>query len=114
VLCGLLAVWNGAACLTLLQEGGYAYTLDLALPPIVRIIGAASWSAIFTVWAVRVWRLPNARRSVIWVCGVYALYGLVIPLVFTASDYGRGRLLFQAVLSLIGVGIVGVIGMKRT
>lgn len=101
VLVGLIAV----NLINLIQTAGdaaYLYTLGLAYPVLLRVVVSGVWVAVFGWLLVRVIR--GDRRAWRWVAPaltVYGASGVVWLLVFAQSDFGRGRIGFQAMLTVI-------------
>ena len=101
VLLGLISAKSIEIAVTLSNISALA---DLPLPfsVIVRIAFAGSWLVMLTVCVVALFRQsPWAVRWIVPVISLYALTHVLWQLLFFRSDFDRGRLGFQIVISVL-------------
>jgi hypothetical protein len=82
--------------------------------PIVRVIFAGGWLVALLVIGVALWRRQRcAFRWIVPLLNLYALTHVLWQLLFFRSDFDRGRLPFQIVISALLVLPLWAIGWQR-
>ncbi len=88
--------------------------IGIPFPPGLRLVLALAWILVLAVLAVSLLRHRRpAFRLVGPILTAYALFGLIWQIVFARSDYARGQISFQAVLSLMTLLPVWWIVIRR-
>lgn len=100
-LIGLILI-NGYNLMVSVADASYASTLNLAYPPLLRIVVALGWVSVFCgllIGLVRNWW--RARRWVAPLFTVYGLWSVIWLIAFARSDYAHGRIAFQAAITVV-------------
>lgn len=83
-----------------ITRAGYYRDLGVSYPPLLRAALALAWGAGLLVFGVGMIRRQRwARRWVLLLLSNYGAFGVLWLMVYARSEYGRERMLFQAVLT---------------
>lgn len=117
LLVGILAVLlivNGAAALQTVQSFAADLALGVAYPPALRLFGNVVWALVFAGLIVAMYRRP--RRAIRWTAPLLSIYGALNVfslLLFARTNFDRGRIPFQALLTVILLLPIWWLGRKR-
>lgn len=114
----LLVALTGAANLWLAGDhvlhAGHYRDLGVSYPPLLRAACALAWgAALITFGAGMAWRRQWARRWILVLLSNYGVFGVLWMVVFAASDFGRGRIAFQAVLTVALLAVCAWVLRRR-
>ena len=103
VLIVLTAV-NGLLAFQTLNTFSAQTAPGIAYPPLLRVMSAVLWTGLFAWLTVGMFR-RSARilRFIAPILSVYGLWAFLSLLAFARADFDRGRVLFQAVFTLIAL-----------
>jgi hypothetical protein len=104
----LLAVYNVLLALDQLTRAGYYRDLGVSYPPLLRAGLALAWGVALLVVAGGLFRRRRwARRWTLIVLSNYGAFNVLWLVIFARSDFSRGRLAFEALLTLALVTLAG-------
>jgi hypothetical protein len=96
----LIGVYNLLLALDNVRRAGYYRDLGVSYPPLLRAATALAWGAGFLALGIGLVRRRRRARRWAWVVvSNYGLFHVLWLIVFARSDFGRGRIAFEAVLT---------------
>lgn len=102
-----IAVVNGALAWDHARNASAYRDLGVSYPPELRALLAAGWCALLSVLGVGLFcRKRWARRWILVILSNYGAFGVLWLLVYAQSDYSRGRIAFQAVVTALLIGLL--------
>jgi hypothetical protein len=103
----LIGIANLLLGLDHLRRAGYYRDLGVTYPPWLRAGLALTWGVILAGFGAGLARRrPWARRWLLIVTSNYGAFGVLWMGVYAESDYGRGRIAFQAVVTGLLVALL--------
>lgn len=110
ILCAVLAaiaVINAALAWDHVQRADEYRALGVSYPPLLRAGLALIWAIALGALALGlVQRRRWARRWILVVLSNYGAFGVLWLMIYARSDFDRGRIAFQAVLTALLVALV--------
>jgi len=101
-----LGVYNLALALDQARRAGALRALGVSYPPLLRAALALGWGALLLALAVGLARRRRAaRRWALLALSNYGACGVLWMVGYAASDYGRGRIPFQAALTALLIAL---------
>jgi hypothetical protein len=110
-----IGVYNLALALDQVRHAGYYRMLGVSYPPLLRAVTALAWGMILLALGSGLARRQRwSRRWTLLILSNYGAFSVLWLVVFARSDFGRGRIVFQAALTAILVALAGwVIHWRR-
>lgn len=103
----LIGVYNALLALDHVRHADDYRALGVSYPPLLRAGLALVWSAVLLAAGAGLWsRRRWARRWLVAILSNYGAFGVLWLIVFARSDFARGRIAFQAVVTALLVGLV--------
>lgn len=103
----LVGVYNLLLALDHVRRAGHYRDLGVSYPPLLRAVTALAWGVGFLALGIGLVRRRWRARRWAWVLvSNYGLFHVLWLIVFARSDYGRGRIAFEAVLTAAIVMLV--------
>lgn len=104
MLTGVINLW--LAWDHVVRAGDYR-DLGVSYPPLLRAVFALGWGVTLLLFGAGLARRRRwARRWILLVISNYGVFGVLWMVVFAASDFGRERIGFQAVLTVVLVALL--------
>lgn len=112
MLVGAIDLWQ--AWDHVVRAGDYR-DLGVSYPPLLRAGFALGWGVALMAFGVGLARRRRwARRWILLVISNYGVFGVLWMVVFAASDFGRERIGFQAVLTVVVLALLAwVLHLRR-
>ena len=97
---------TGAANLLLAADhalrAAHYRALGVSYPPLLRALFAAGWGAVLLALAIGMARRRRwAQQWILIILSNYGAFGVLWLVAYAASDFGRERIAFQAVLTVV-------------
>jgi len=103
----LVGVYNLLLALDNLRRAGYYRDLGVSYPPLLRAATALAWGVGFLALGIGLVRRRWQARRWAWVLvSNYGLFHVLWLIMFARSDFGRGRIAFEAILTAAIVVLV--------
>ncbi len=104
---GVIGLYNLLLAADQARRADHWRALGVSYPPLLRAGLALAWGVLFAAlaWGL-VRRRPWARRWILLIVSNYGVFGVLWLIGFAASDFGRERVAFQAVLT---AGLIGLL-----
>lgn len=85
-----------------LRHAGYYRDLGASYPPLLRAVTALAWGVLLAAWGIGLARRRSwARRGLVVLLSNYGGFGVLWLIVYARSDFGRGRIAFQAAVTAL-------------
>lgn len=105
-----MGAYNLALALDHMRRAADYRALDISYPPLLRAALALIWAALLLVLAAALARRrPWARRWTLVILSNYGAFGVLWMLLFARTDFARGRIGFQAVVTVLLLIVAGAI-----
>jgi hypothetical protein len=103
----LVGVYDLLLALDNVRRAGYYRDLGVSYPPMLRAATALAWGVGFVALGIGLVRRRRGARRWAWVLvSNYGLFHVLWLIVFARSDFGRGRIAFEAALTAVIVVLV--------
>jgi hypothetical protein len=103
----LAGVYNLLLALDQVLNAGHYRDLGVSYPPLLRAAFALAWGMAFVIVGTGLVRRRQwARRWTLVVVSNYGAFSVLWLIVYAESDFSRGRIAFQAVVT---AGVVGAV-----
>jgi hypothetical protein len=106
LIIALVGVYNLWLALDHLRRATHLRALGVSYPPLLRAGLALGWAALLLALAAGLARRRRWARRWAWlILSNYGAFGVLWMMLYAASDFGRGRIAFQAALTVVLVGL---------
>lgn len=110
----LIGVYNMLLALDQVRHAGYYRDLGVSYPPWLRAITALGWGVLLIAAGIGLARRRRWARRWWWIMlSNYGAFNVLWLIVFAESDFSRGRVVFQAVLTVVLLALVAGIARWR-
>ncbi len=101
--------YNLALALDHVRHAAEYRALDISYPPLLRAALALAWAVVLLVLAAGLaYRRRWARRWSLILLSNYGAFGVLWMVVFARTDFARGRIEFQAAITLLLLVLAGL------